>query len=49
MPQDRVNGADTNAYGRETVRKIATAIGTVPMFCYVGDRDEEGESAIGSR
>ena len=31
MPQDRISGADANAYGRETARKIATAIGAIPI------------------
>ncbi|HHT9138408.1 MAG TPA: hypothetical protein ACFYEK_14340, partial [Candidatus Wunengus sp. YC60] len=31
MPQDRISGADANIYGRETARKIAVAIGAIPI------------------
>lgn len=31
MPQDRISGADANAYGRKTARKIAIEIGAISV------------------
>ena len=43
MPQDRSSGAAANAYGRETARKIAIAIGAISLS------DKSNEFKLGDR